>query len=636
MQLPMKKIFYSILTLLVTGLSACDDFMQREPMDFTDDKAYFHTANDLMIYVNTFYTLLPGMNSGGWGGVYADDNNSDNQAGPSANPLFYKGDKYTPLVRDSHWKFDNIRNLNYFILKITEKQAEESIAGTSEYIQHYLGEAYFFKAWEYFRLLSNLGDVPILEDVPSENYNELVALSRRAPRNEVARYILQLLDTSAGMLMPSIPQSGRITRDAALLLKARVALFEATWLKYHQGTAFTPGNAKWPGASTYPDFKFAGGTIVSEYNYFFDQAITAADSVASRRPLYADYPSLFNDVKGTVVGSPEVILARYYLQGINGHSASHYLYRTGAGTGFTRSMVESFLNTNGLPIYADASYKGDTAMYDMLQNRDYRLTSSVKPGGLRVVGADTVLNYKPQIWSAGNQGTPTGYEVRKWISTETGQEANPTAGTSATPVLRSAEAYLIYLEAWYERHGNLNSKCDGYWRALRRRAKINEEYTATIAATVLSSENDLATHSRSTLIDATLYNIRRERRNEFIAEGMRLMDLRRWRALDHMANYQTEGFNLWASVYKLYSSDQISVGQTVSSPTLSTYLRPYQKQASSIVYDGYTFPKQHYLEPLPVSELVMTSINGQPSTIYQNPGWPAKIAGPADYAFDCD
>ncbi|MEA4982993.1 MAG: RagB/SusD family nutrient uptake outer membrane protein [Paludibacter sp.] len=633
----MKRTIYIFLAAFSLILTSCEDFLQREPLDFGNDQAYFKSVDDMMIYANTYYSLFPGMRSGSWGGVYADDNNSDNQTGTSANSLFYRGDKYTPLVKDSHWKFDNIRNLNYFINRINKKIEEGSIAGSPELINHYLGEIYFFKAYEYFRLLSNLGDVPILDQVFSEDYDALIAASKRAPRNVVARYILNLLDQSKSLMMQKAPQTGRLSKDAALLLKARVALFEATWEKYHQGTAFVPGNPKWIGAATYPDFAFEGGTIQSEYNFFFEQAIAAADSVASKHTLYANYIDLFNDTKGTAVGSSEVILARYYLQGVNAHAASHFLKRTGAGTGYTRSLVESFLTSNGLPTYADPSYKGDAVMYDMLQNRDTRLVKSVKAGGLIINGTDTLLNYKPQIWSSGNQGTPTGYEVKKWISEEAGQESTPTSGTSATPVFRAAEAYLIYLEAYYERNGNLGGNCDTYWKALRNRAGVNSNYPATIAATDLSKENDLATKSRGNYVDATLYNIRRERRSEFIAEGMRLMDLKRWRALDHMVAYQVEGFNLWGDIYKIYSADQIKVGQTVSSSSLSTYLRPFQIVSTSIVYEGYNFPKQHYLEPIPVSEILMTSTNGEDnSPIYQNPGWPRKIAGPADYSFDCD
>ncbi|MDD4428818.1 MAG: RagB/SusD family nutrient uptake outer membrane protein [Paludibacter sp.] len=633
----MKKTVYITLATLALFFSSCEDFLQREPLDFGNDKAFFKTVEDMMIYNNTFYALFPDIESGAWGGIYMYDNNSDNQVGPSANNLFYKGDKYTPLTINSEWKFDNIRNLNFFINTIKERMQAGSIAGSPELINHYLGEAYFFKAYEYFRLLRNLGDVPIVNEVLSENYDELIAASKRAPRNEVARYILNLLDQSNNLMMQKAPQTGRLSKDAALLLKARVALFEATWEKYHQGTAFVPGNPKWVGAATYPNFSFAGGTIQSEYNFFFEQAIAAADSVASKRTLYPTYIELFNDIKGTVVGASEVILARYYLAGVNGHAASHYLKRTGAGTGYTRSLVESFLTTNGLPIYADPTYKGDSIMYDMLKNRDLRLVKSVKAGGLIINGTDTLLNYKPQIWSKGNQGTPTGYEVKKWISDEPGQESTPTSGTSATPVFRAAEAYLIYLEAYYERHGNLGGNCDKYWKALRNRAGVNSNYLATITATDLSKENDLATKSRGNYVDETLYNIRRERRCEFIAEGMRLQDLKRWRALDHMIAYQVEGFNLWDDIHKIYTSSQVSVGQTVSSPSVSVYLRPFQIVSTSIVYDGYNFPKQHYLEPIPVSEILMTSTNGKDnSPIYQNPGWPDKTAGIANYNFDCD
>jgi hypothetical protein len=72
----------------------------------------------------------------------------------------------------------------------------------------------------------------------------------------------------------------------------------------------------------------------------------------------------------------------------------------------------------------------------------------------------------------------------------------------------------------------------------------------------------------------------------------------------------------------------------VSSSSLSTYLRPYQIVSTSVAYNGYSFPRAHYLEPIPVSEILMTSTEGKDdSPIYQNPGWPSKLAGTADYGF---
>ena len=59
------------------------------------------------------------------------------------------------------------------------------------------------------------------------------------------------------------------------------------------------------------------------------------------------------------------------------------------------------------------------------------------------------------------------------------------------------------------------------------------------------------------LIDPTLYNIRRERRCELMAEGLRYMDLMRWRAMDQMiaTPYHIEGFKLWGSMQEWYKNE---------------------------------------------------------------------------------
>ena len=138
------------------------------------------------------------------------------------------------------------------------------------------------------------------------------------------------------------------------------------------------------------------------------------------------------------------------------------------------------------------------------------------------------------------------------------------------------------------------------------------------------------------MVDKTLYNIRRERRCEFIAEGMRLDDLKRWRSLDNMVEYQPEGFNLWEEMYKMYDAGQITE-DVISQKNVSKYVRPLQISSTSVSYGGYTFPKQHYLEPIPISEFLITGggVTAN-SPLYQNPGWPSNADGTADYSYDCD
>ncbi|MCM1067813.1 MAG: RagB/SusD family nutrient uptake outer membrane protein [Muribaculaceae bacterium] len=631
---------YIIPVMAALALCSCDDFLDREPLDFGNEDSYYKTAEDLRIAVNTFYENLP-KNDALWGGLYTEDIVSDNQCATGAQTLFYKGDKLTVKMgkSSSQWNFENLRGINFYINKTIARRESGALTGNEATLDHYLGEGYFFRAYDYFRLLRNYGDAPILTQMLPDNASELVAATKRSPRNEVARFILEDLDRATEMLLETAPESGRVTRDAAYALKARVALYEASWERYHAGTCFVPGNEKWVGNRYWPGFTWKAGSAEAEVNFFLDEAIKAAAMVADNRALDSDYAGMFNNWQSEFGAKDEVILARYYKPGILTHSCSAYL-SGGGGCGATRALVDSYLMTSGLPVYADRSYKGDRDGYQQMQDRDERLTASVRFPG-RVINTsvgpdgkvvnDTIYFHKPNITASGREKATTGYEINKWVSTDKTQ-ATQYLCTTAVPVFRAAECYLVYIEAYYMRHGNIDAKADKYWRELRRRAGVDEDYTKTIAATILSKENDLGVWSKGVEIDPTLYNIRRERRCELIAEGLRLDDLKRWRALDKMVNYQPEGINLWGGdTWEIWGST-LKTSTSVSQQSVSNYIHPLQISATSSAYSGYTFPKQHYLEPIPLSEFQLVGTD----VLYQNPGWPDSTDGPADYSYDCD
>ena len=648
------------------AFSSCRDFLDREPISFKSEEAYFHTAEHFKLAVNDFYKYLP-QNNAIWGGTYTADCQSDNQCGASYYALFLENGDYKTQAQSNYnliWNFDRLRAINFALGKM---QAAIDEATPADLARHYWGEAYFFRAWEYFRLLRTYGDVPLLTTMQTDDEAALTAASRRYPRNEVARFIIGDLKQAIDLLQEVAPESGRICKDAAYALLSRVALYEGSWERYHAGTCFVPGNSKWPGASTWPEFAFKSGSAEAEVNYFLDEAIAAAEHVAERRALDADYQSMFNNYTTEFPANDEVILARYYQKGVLTHSCSAFL-KNGGGCGATRALVNSFLMTNGLPIYVGGSgYRGDTKdTYTEFQGRDPRLTGSVRAAGRYITTHydaelgknvnDTTFYNKPFIYNSGNEKSTTGYDICKWLvgnydinhytSRDPGGEQRTQYNcTTAVPIFRAAECYLNYLEAYYMRHGDLGGNCDKYWKALRSRAGVDENFMKTINATQLDKENDLAVWSHGQEVDETLYNIRRERRCEFIAEGMRLDDLKRWRALDMMRNYQPEGFHLWGtSNQQLYTNPTRELSpDVVSQSGLSAYLRPLQVLASSAAYSGYNFPKPHYLEPIPVAEfLLCISPNGVTETplgmsmLYQNPGWPTTTDGPADYSYDCE
>ena len=655
-----KYIYFGIAALFLTS---CNDFLQREPLAFGNEDSYYKSENDLKIAANNFYGLLPANNANQNTGLYSSDMVSDNQFGTGAQTLLYEGAKRTPDVSGSDWSFSSLRAINFFIQKYF--QNENIITGSKTYIEHYLGEAYFFRAYDHFRLLRAYGDAPILTKMLSDNAEELIEASKRYPRNEVARFILEDLDRASELMMEAPLEKGRLTKAAAYALKSRVALYEATWEKYHANTCFVPGNSKWPGKETWPDFSFKAGSAEAEINFFLDQALDASEKAVANHPLYDDYMSLFNQVD--LSGMSEVILARYYQLGVIYHNCSYFM-RNGGGRGVTRQAVASYLMANGLPTYAAGSgFHGDNNSYYELMDRDPRIAGKRNADGTypknpspftnhyfrgygivraagKVMGeaGDTIFLYLPYINGSGNDRATTGYELNKWVS-EAADQQMQNSSTTAVPIFRSAECMLNYLEAYYERYGNVNGgNCDQYWKAIRKRAGMDEDYNKTIQYTQMDkeAENDLGAYSRGALVDATLYNIRRERRCEFMAEGRRTEDLKRWRSFDMMRGWQPEGINFWTEVYKAFDQDPNNrTYETISPSSLSVYIRPLQgpNSVNPSTYNGYNFPKPHYLEPIPISEITLTI---QPSTgksiIYQNPGWPADVDGTCNLNYDCD
>src|SRR5690606_37387279 len=143
--------------------------------------------------------------------------------------------------------------------------------------------------------------------------------------------------------------------------------------------------------------------------------------------------------------------------------------------------------------------------------------------------------------------------------------------------------------------------------------------------------------SAGQLVDKTLYNIRRARSCELMGEGLRYMDLRRWRAMDQMITtpYHIAGFKLWGPMQNWYDPAKLTYGigdkSTVSDPALSPYLRIYQKTPTSLAFNGYRWTMAHYFNPIAIQHFLITSENNDVSTspIYQNPGWPTEAdAGP--------
>ena len=146
------------------------------------------------------------------------------------------------------------------------------------------------------------------------------------------------------------------------------------------------------------------------------------------------------------------------------------------------------------------------------------------------------------------------------------------------------------------------------------------------------AEGDFGAYSHGQLIDATLYNIRRERRNELCAEALRWEDLKRWRALDQLKDtpFRPQGMLYWGSVYEEQTKDKCIVDPAkgnMSPESSGPYIYPYEKiTVNNDIYNqgGFKFTPAHYLEPIGAAVFRQTASDAgdfTSSNVYQNPGW---------------
>ena len=674
---------------LVAGMSSCEDFLDREPMSTINPDLYFSSAAQLEANLNDEYpNVLPSYGSYDYG-IFGEDKGTDNQVEVNANDRYTLDRWKVPHSESSNWKFERIYRINFFLANALPKfgsdinGSENTISGDLPDIKHYIGEMYFLRAYEYFKKLQLFGDFPIIKIPLTDDVQVLAAASQRSPRNEVARFIISDLD-SAYLYMSDVDMATtRINKDVAMLIKSRVALFEATWLQNFNGTAFVPGGPGWPGEQLYSGYAYPSGSIENEIRYFLEQAVDASRIVGDK------YKGLLTQNTGVLQQSaddpvnpyyemyaaedmsvyPEILMWRQYVRGIMGHNINAAASRGNQRIGLTRGYVQNFLMKDGTPVYThgtyadgDGYYMGDKELADVIVNRDTRLSIFLKvPGQQNVLyeldnaeGSEAVITEPYPLITSGDyeRGYATGYAIRKGGSFNRKYYKNGSGYTGAI-CFRAVEALLNYMEASYLLNGSLDGTAREYWTLIRQRACMDTDFEKTIRLTDMTkeAENDWGAYSAGQILeDKTLYNIRRERRCEMLAEGLRYMDLRRWRSMDQLITnpYHIEGFHLWNTPMENWYLEEVvdeegegtgefesilvadgSTNANASSSDLSEYLRPFEKNPTQAAYEGCTWKMAHYLSPIMVKQFQLVEAAGM-DVLYQNPYWPVVADQPAE------
>lgn len=573
------KIIISFIALGTVLIGCKKDFLQRTPLDEIAAPDYFKNPDDLKIYVNQFYNNFNFPLYSNWGSDYG----TDNQVNVNINTRL-EGTSTVTTGRSGELDeaFRNIRRVNYFFANYKKVEEKNAFATYKQYV----GEAYFFRAINYFTLLKSFGDIQWVTADLQTNSPELY--KPRDPRNVVADNIILALD-SAAMYLTEDKTDGaaRVNKWMALLIQSRVALYEGTWEKYHTGDPF--------------------GVASPQPVKYFNKAVEAADKimVSGKYDIYntgkpsSDYKDLF--ALQDYSTNKEVMFWKEYdndlTKGdINFVNDRNIRMETPVGNTITKQLADSYLAIDGKPITNNPNFQGYTTLKTEGQNRDPRFFQTIASPDDVWKNTNGVLKYWSEVYSKLNTSTdynaPTGYLILKGYNPNTLYHVQQYEETPSI-IYRYAEVLLNYAEAKAELGTITQADIDRSVKKLRDRVGMPNLILASITA---DPAWDFPT------LSPIINEIRRERRVELSLEGLRLPDIMRWAAADELiVGKRPKGLRAAQITTNPFPVDQ------------NGFLDPFK----NIIPNGYGFKiDRDYLYSIPLSEITLN-----PGVLKQNPGW---------------
>ena len=590
----MKRYNYIWAAVCLTSflLTSCnDDFLERYPTDEVSNETFWNTENDLMVYNNSLYHLaltdhevpiLHGHNNGFssyYGSYYFLDGFSDNLAPRNDRHTFFQQVRAGKQLVPNSPQWFGYRGWG-FVRAINVGMDNYDKAAISEEAKNkYKAEARLLRGWFYAEKVQKFGDVPWVETELNIDSEQLFAA--RMPREEAMDKVLADLDFATTHLPDDWGdgnEPGRLNRWAAVAIKSRLCLFEGTWRKYHGG---------------------------SNPEMWLAEAAEAAKEVMDNSP-YALYNTGNPDTDFNAYmrildlsGNPEVMVWRRYQLGIFTNVVQGYFGYTG---GATKSFVEDFLATDGLPITLSPNYKGDDTFEDVFENRDPRLRQTIlHPDDTEMYKYDRAdgREYPRIVGMPGGFTTETGYHIIKHYNAD--DMSGKAYNTSETPaiILRFGEVLLNYAEAKAELGEISQGDLDISINLLRDR----------VAMPHLTLDPPMDPRYANDGVSSLIVEIRRERRVELFLEGFRYKDLKRWKQGKKLESPDL-GIRWNAENQARFAG---AIVETSEDPeTGKTYIDVYK----GTDWENPTFDEgKNYLWPLPLDDLA------QNPQLQQNPGY---------------
>lgn len=444
-------------------------------------------------------------------------------------------------------------------------------------LNQFAAEAYFNRAAQYARLISHYGDVPHV--VGNLSMDEAFSMGRKS-KSELVPEVYKDFDLAAEGLPVSYSSNAgaRATKGAAYALKARFALYNGDWSIAEEAAKACMDLGKYRLHTDFAELFLSKTRNNPESIYLIPRSVEfkVTKDVRGNLPRNAG---------GWAQHDPSWDLLCAFLC-IDGKPVDesplfdpHHPFKN-RDPRCSATIVE--FETEILGYIYDPNPKAieilNVSTGKMIQNNDNRVNA-------------TFASFNGLVWKKGVDET--------WIDNGFTVDADKV-------IIRYADVLLIYAEAKIEQNKIDQSVLDAINQVRARAYGVDKSATDKYPAVAATSQTEL----RKAL--------RIERRMEFVWEGLRYMDLIRWKIAEKALNRGSYGMLDVADLEKnvvdkglWFFAKTPQVDEDGLADFAPLYKEGYAKLLTNRLFDA----SRQYLWPIPSKEIIINS------NLKQNPGY---------------
>lgn len=534
-----KTIKYLTFGALASVVVTSCDLDVNPPANIAAE-TFWKSSKDAWYNLNAIYAnTIPGV------GVYGDTYTTDGYCQypwESAGAVFIQ-DGFSSL-NDEGWNFEAIRKCNLYLKEVDNCEMDDALKTRTK------AEVRTARALQYLGLTMTFGKVPLITEVAEYNAPNV----SRDEVGKVREFILKEFTEAAAVLPESyngsgeFNEKGRITKYAALSLKARAALYFGQYDVAEAAAKEVIDNGSYSLWRMSGELNDVQKKEAEEMALYVDFAALGIDKDKFTKGMF-NYESIWYTENATV-DNPEYILARQYVDPDQMDMVRYTSMRPNQLGGWssvtpTQNLVDAYWLADGQTVATPPAVKDRAAAYEAMikeknavtpaegstkfltfvaaktadgtltqydymkeyRNRDSRLYASVQFPFKSWYETEEGDAYAYEWIKGGNNESKTGFNYRKMVALK-GDPTNSFYATGDYPCIRYAEILLIYAEA--------------------RTQHVGYDQTVRDALNDIRDRCGMPDVPASLSKDDALNLIRRERRVELAGEGYRSDDMTRY------------------------------------------------------------------------------------------------------------